>query len=144
MRYLRILPFSILLFGTLNSLYHADSNEVVTQFMNKMVKAVQSSDRNSIAALFRDDFYFEDCNRNWGKSPAVRYLSGARLDFELHSSKYISTNVIEYSAAITVAGNKFEAVFLLDAKNGILRVFYGKIPHCARNLAVRVNLELME
>uniref|UniRef100_A0A8R1EV63 NTF2-like domain-containing protein n=1 Tax=Caenorhabditis japonica TaxID=281687 RepID=A0A8R1EV63_CAEJA len=139
MQYLQLLVLSTLLFQALNAtsfLYQPDSNEVVTNFLTDIAKAME--DENPIDYFFRDDFSYKGCSQKFNKVQVVGILNnlsaGTRFSFNLVHSKYLNDYLIEYRLSISARGEGFHVDLILSVENEIFQLVSGRAPDCGRNL----------
>ncbi|CAL2051635.1 unnamed protein product [Caenorhabditis brenneri] len=115
------------------SFQQSDAEVVVMSFLKKLVAGLEERDAEQIGNLFGDDFIFNGCKGTYNKQRVIGLLTqlpmGVEFHIELLSSKFVATDLIEYTVTVSGFGaSPLTAQFTLNATYKKLQD--GFIPVC--------------
>ncbi|CAL2029959.1 unnamed protein product [Caenorhabditis brenneri] len=118
------------------SFQQSDAEAVVMSFLRKLVAGLEERDAEQIGNLFGDDFIFNGCKGTYNKQRVVGLLTqlpmGVEFHIELLSSKFVATDLIEYTVTVSGFGaSPLTAQFTLNATYKKLQG--GFIPACQKS-----------
>ncbi|CAI2315595.1 unnamed protein product [Caenorhabditis sp. 36 PRJEB53466] len=117
----------------------SDSDLVAKNFIEKMVKVIESGDKDSISGLFADQFAFRGCKKAYNKKMAVEMLSqlpkGSTFSITFKRSRELSLAEIEYEVDFVGLGQTFDAYFTIHNYDGTYKLIYGSRPTCPKRIS---------